>query len=781
MSLSPQEWTNEQSRVNEVVVEVDKKINSMKDHLTQMKSDIVDIRKDFWEDVRVNVDEPHELIETFVTIKQQAEFLSERERSHGHSDYLISKLERLKKSPYFGRIDFRFEGDKEEQPIYLGIASFLNEEDEFLVYDWRAPISSLYYDSLPGKAEYRTQNGVVKGDLTLKRQYIIKNSKIHGMFDTGLAIGDELLREVLGQQSDPQMKTIVATIQKEQNDIIRNETSKYLVVQGAAGSGKTSAALQRVAYLLYRYRETLEAEHILLFSPNSLFNDYISTVLPELGEKNMQQTTFQDFVERKLELELKIEDAFTQMEYTLSNVNDRGYDARIKGIEYKTSKEYLKLLDQYVEKLSAEGLLFHDIEFNDKTIFTGEEIRTSFLELDQTLSIPNRLQLLTEQLLKALKKVAKKEMKEEWVEEEIQYLDKETYLKAYTKLQKKHKKQFSEDAFNDLTNEAAFLSKLVVNSYFKPMISFIKEFKYVDVLGMYENIFKEERVQLQNDDISPWWNKICTQTLVMIEKESLFYEDAAPLLYMKEKLLGLYKNTSVKHLFLDEAQDYSELQLALLSLLFPTSHMTLLGDFNQAIFAHSVNGYAALEEETSEKKETITLTRSYRSTRQIVEFTKQLLVRGNDIEPFNRNGEKPKVSIMEEHLLIPRTINTIQSLQSRGLYNVAVICKTAEESHRVWKQLKEKIDMKLIKKESSTFDSGAIVIPTYLAKGIEFDAVIIFDASKKVYGREYERKLFYTACTRAMHELYINVGGDMNPFLSEVDPSLIHLEVLDHD
>ncbi|MBM6618797.1 RNA polymerase recycling motor HelD [Bacillus suaedaesalsae] len=775
MSLSPQEWEKEQHRVNEVVVEVDKKINSMKYHLDSLKTDIVDIRKDFWEDVRVNTDEPHDLIETFVSIKQQAEFLSERERSHGHSHYLISKLKRLKRSPYFGRINYRFEGEQEENPIYLGIASFLNEDDEFLVYDWRAPISSLYYDSLPGKAEYRTPEGNVKGDLTLKRQYIIKNSEIKGMFDTGLAIGDELLQEVLGQNSDSQMKTIVATIQKEQNDIIRNETSKYLVVQGAAGSGKTSAALQRVAYLLYRYRETLEAEHILLFSPNSLFNDYISTVLPELGEKNMQQTTFQDFVERTLELDLNIEDPFTQMEYTLSQEKKPGYEARMKGIEFKTSKDFMELLDQYLQRLSETGLLFHDIEFSGRTIFTAEVVNKWFLELDSSSSIPNRLQLLTDQLLRELKRFARKERKAEWVEEEIQYLDKETYLKAYRKLQQKHKKQFSEDAFKDLALEQDFLSKVVVNSYLKPIRKYIRDMKYVDFLGMYEDVFKGSSC-----DNSNLWQELCNQTLQSIEEGTLFYEDAAPLLYLKEKLLGLYKNTSVKHVFIDEAQDYSELQLALLSILFPMSHMTLLGDFNQAIFAHSVNGYAALNEDVHIEKETITLTRSYRSTKQIVEFTKQLVLNGNEIEPFNRNGEKPHVTIVDYHTkLSPLTIITIQSLQNKGVHHIAVICKTAEESVEVYNQLREEVQVKLVQKESSTFDNGLVVIPSYLAKGIEFDAVILYNASTDVYGREYERKLFYTACTRAMHELFINVCGEMNPFLREVDPKLLDLQIID--
>jgi DNA helicase-2/ATP-dependent DNA helicase PcrA len=783
LSISPEEWRKEQARVDEVVGEVEKKAKSMQQHLTSLKSEVVAIRKDFWEDVRVNVDEPHELIETFTTIKQQAEFLSERERSHGHSAYLQSKLERLRQSPYFGRIDFCFEGEEVPEPIYLGIASFLNEDDEFLVYDWRAPISSLYYDSLPGPAQYKTHVDVVRGDITLKRQYIIKNSEIHGMFDTGLAIGDELLQEVLGQHSDTQMKTIVATIQKEQNQIIRNEKSKFLIVQGAAGSGKTSAALQRVAYLLYRYRETLEAEHIVLFSPNSLFNDYVSTVLPELGERNMQQTTFQDFLYNKLGNQFEVENPFTQMEYTLTAYDTEGYNERISGIKYKSSKSFLFLLNQYLTYLANEGLSFYDITFREKTIFSSQQLKEMFLELDKVISIPNRLQLLTEEILTRLKKIARKELREKWVEEELQYLDKETYLKAYQKLQRNNKKQFSEEAFNDLALEQEFLSKLVVKNYFKPIRRFIKEMSYINFEDMYESIFTDQSMVEQLIDkngIPNNWDIICQQTIHSLDQGKIYYEDEAPYVYLKEQILGRNKNTSVRHLFIDEAQDYSEVQLAVLKMLFPNSNMTLLGDLNQAIFIHSSNGYTAFDPYSplkDDSRETIKLTRSYRSTKEIVEFTRELVIDGDQIQPFNRSGTKPILtSVTQEKQLVQLVYNQVSSLQERGTTHIAVICKTAKESEQVFNQLNGKLELKLIKKETSSYEPGVVVIPAYLAKGIEFDAVIIYNASKEVYGRDTERKLFYTASTRAMHELFINSDGEVNEFMKNIDPNLYEFQ-----
>ena len=313
------DWRTEQDRVDFVIKEIDKKTKKFKQGAGNVSSDVLELRKTFWEDVTVNMDEPDDVIETAASIKQQAELLSERERTHKQIDKQLNTLARLKYSPYFGRIDFWENGEKSADQVYLGIASLMDEQDEnFLIYDWRAPISSLYYDYPPGPAEYETLEGTIKGEMKLKRQFIIRASEIKGMFDTGVTIGDEMLQEVLGNNASTQMKSIVATIQREQNQIIRDERSNLLIVQGVAGSGKTSAALQRVAYLLYRYRGTLKSENIMLFSPNPLFNSYVATVLPELGEENMQQVTFQEYLNHRLGKEFDVEDPFSQMEYLLN-------------------------------------------------------------------------------------------------------------------------------------------------------------------------------------------------------------------------------------------------------------------------------------------------------------------------------------------------------------------------------------------------------------------------------------------------------------------------------
>ncbi|MED4729295.1 RNA polymerase recycling motor HelD [Aneurinibacillus migulanus] len=765
-----QEWQEEQQRVNRVVGQIGKQIDTLQRQVGEIKAEVVDIRKNFWDDVTVNFDDAHEAAETYASMKQQAEVLSERERSHRHAKERLTTLGRLLQSPYFGRIDFAEAGEKTER-IYLGIASLLDENGEdFLVYDWRAPISSLYYDYPPGPAQYEAPGGTITGTMELKRQYVIRDSCIRSMFDTGVTIGDELLQEVLGKQANTQMKSIVATIQKEQNRIIRNERSRLLIVQGAAGSGKTSAALQRVAYLLYRYRETLQAEQIVLFSPNPMFNSYVSTVLPELGEKNMQQTTFQEYLERRLGKAFHLEDTFTQMEYTLSAMNEPGYAARIEGIRYKASSDFMETIERYVSVLGKKGMLFKDIKFRGEVILSAEYIKEQFYALDSALRIPNRMKLLADRLLEELKERARLERTKPWVEDEIELLDKEAYLEAYNNLRKK--KRYTEDTFDDFEREQKLLAKMVVQKHFKPLQKRVKRLRFLDMVAIYRQLFTDPQYITQftpDDELPEHWVDICVQTTERLDRSVLAYEDATPYLYLQEQLEGFQTNTLVRHVFIDEAQDYSPFQFAFIKRLFPRSKVTALGDLNQAIYAHAVvnTGLSALSSlYEKEESEAFVLTRSYRSTRQIVEFTRGLVDGGEEIQPFNRDGNKPTVTQAADMTELARNVaDRIRMLQAAGHRTVAIICKTARESRDAYEALNASIPLRLIGKETSSYESGVLVIPSYLAKGVEFDAVIIYNGSKTQYERESERKLFYTACTRAMHELHIYFVEEMSPFI----------------
>lgn len=758
----------EQERVHQVIEVIKKRISALQERVGDLKSEIVEIRKNFWEDVTVNSEDLYEMAETYASMRQQAEILTEREVTHRHDYNQLKALKKLKSSPYFGRIDFLEEGEKKGEQIYLGIASLMDDEGEnFLIYDWRAPVSSLYYDYPPGPAQYKTPGGIIKGTLELKRQFIIRDGQIMSMFDTGVTIGDELLQEVLGNKADSQMKSIVATIQREQNKIIRNETSPVLVVQGAAGSGKTSAALQRVAYLLYRYRETLKAEQIVLFSPNPMFNSYVSTVLPELGEENMQQTTFHEYLTHLLGKSFKLEDPFTQMEYTLTGGHKRGYQERIEGIQYKASKEFLHVIDEYAERLKQDGMVFKNLKLRGKVLVSSQEIRDQFYSYDSYLSIPNRMKLLRDWLLKQLKEFARQERKEPWVEEAIELLDEETYIRAYQTLQKK--KRYSENTFDDSDREREMLSIIVVQKHFKPLRRMVKGMGFVNTKKIYMQLFEQVK------NLTPNWDAVCAQTIDKLDRSELAYEDATPYLYLNEKIVGFHTNNIIRHVFIDEAQDYSPFQFEFLRRLFPRAKMTLLGDVNQAIFSHATGNQTLIEKDglyNPEQTEVIVLKRSYRSTRQIVDFTRGFIPGGDEIEPFQRDGKKPTITqVNDEKERIAKIIDRIKELQASGFQTIAVIGKSAKESKAAYEALHPFIPLRLVSKETISFEGGTLVIPSYLAKGVEFDGVIIYDASCESYSKESERRLFYTACTRAMHELNLFARGELSPFIYEAEPA----------
>ncbi len=773
MSDENKDLLAEQERVDAVIEEIQKQQLKLKGSKGDLKSNVIELRKTFWEDVTVSVDELDDVIETMASIKQQAELLSERERSHRSKSEQLKVLDRLEESPYFGRIDFKESGESEEEQIYIGIGSLMDEKGEnFLIYDWRAPISSLYYDYPPGPAQYETIDGKIEGDLTLKRQFIIKNGKINGMFDTGLTIGDHLLQKVLGHNASTSMKSIVATIQREQNKIIRNEKAKLLIVQGVAGSGKTSAALQRVAFLLYRYRGSLTSENIMLFSPNTLFSSYVSSVLPELGEENMKQTTFQEHVEERLGSQFKIETPFDQMEYYLTGEQDGIYETRIASIRFKASNAFKSVMDKYLQELGERGMKFRNINFRNERVLSKKQIEKQFYSLPKSMSIPARLELVSEWILKELSKLEKEERKKDWVIEEAELLNKGDYVKAFETLE--GNQAFTEESFDDFTREEKLLRKIVVARKLKPLKHKIENLQFVHMKEMYLAFF--ERSIENGGDFPKEWEGICQLTIEAIQNGKMFYEDVSPYLYFFDRIQGFTINKSIRHVLIDEAQDYSPFQLAYIKGMYPYARITLLGDFNQAIYAHALEAGTILDPHEEENHERIELYNSYRSTKEIVEFTKDILENGEVIRPFNREGTKPRIiQVSDSGQLHQEMEGTIQALLTKGYETVAVVCKSMDESKKVYDVLKDLFPIKLIGPNTKTYQKGIIIIPAYLAKGIEFDAVLIYNAASTVYKMEKERNLFYTACTRAMHELILFVNGEVSPFIQNISPDKYHI------
>lgn len=764
------EFKQEQKRVDNVMEVITEQISRLEEETSRRKSEVVNIRKHFWDEIKVNTDTFDDFLETVISLRQETQALSVSQSNHKHSAKRLDTLRRMEQVPYFGRIDLIEEGISTPEQIYIGVSSLKDESGEdFLIYDWRAPVSSVYYDYEPGPAQYVTPGGVIQCKLEKKWQYLIREGELQSMFDTSLTIGDEILQQVLGKGTDKHMHSIVATIQQEQNRIIRHDQKRMLIVHGAAGSGKTSAALQRIAYLLYKYRNSLKADQIILFSPNAMFNSYVSNVLPELGEENMQQVTFQEYLDHRLSKGFQVENPFDQLEYVLTATNTSSYKSRITSIRFKASTSFFEVIQSYRRSLELSGMLFKGIIFRRNPIVTAQQMEDRFYSSDTSLGFQNRLEKLKEWLMRQIKEVENLECKKPWVQEEIELLSNEEYHKAHTYLAKK--RGFERESIGDYEMEHEALARLIVHQKLKSMRKRIQEFHFVDIKGIYKQLF-ENPLQIKQwieGETPAEWEDICQATLEMLDEDKLFYEDATPFLLMTELILGFQTDRSIKHILIDEAQDYSPFQFEFLKRVFPSARMTVLGDFNQAIFAHAneMEDFSILSNlYGQDETEVINMTRSYRSTKPIIEFTRRLVPNGKRIIPFERDGKQPVLTQLFDHAELHRSIaSKVAALRSLGYNSIAIICKSAEESKRAYEALSYIDDIKLLKKGSPEYEQGVVIIPSYLSKGIEFEAVIIYDASEQIYGDESLRRVFYTACTRAMHDLQLYSVGEPSTFL----------------
>ncbi|WP_068786197.1 RNA polymerase recycling motor HelD [Paenibacillus phocaensis] len=772
------ELKREQERLDRVMEVLSESIGDLEEDTSRRRNEVVEFRKHFWEDVTVNLDNFDDFLETVISLRQQAEVLSLSQSSHRQASKRRAALLRMQENPYFGRIDFAEEGEPETERVYIGVSSLMDPSGEkFLIYDWRAPISSVYYDYAPGPAEYVTPGGTIRGELERKWQYLIRRGRIESMFDTSLTIGDEVLQQVLGQTANSQMRSIVATIQQEQNRIIRHDRARLLIVQGAAGSGKTSAALQRIAYLLYRYRERMTADQIVLFSPNAMFQTYVSGVLPELGEENMQQVTFQEYLDHRLGGLFEVEDAYAQLEYVLTANGAPDYPARMAAIRFKASASFFEAIQAYRSSLEQGGMRFRPLQFRGEAVVSVEEMAEQFYGGDASLRFSGRIERLMTWLNERIAEIEKQERRKSWVQDAIELLSNEQYERAYERIHKKH--GLTEDSDEEIEGErlSRELARMIVRKKLKPVREQIRELRFIDLAGVYKQFFElpiirtGSGMEAEAPELQEAWPDICRLTLQNLDKGKLLYEDATPFLLLQEFILGFQTNVSIRHVLIDEAQDYSPLQFEFIKRLFPAAKLTVLGDFHQAIFAHAAGTadfQGLIRLYGPEATETIHLRRSYRSTRPIVEFTRSLIPDGESIEPFERDGERPTlIKLTDVDALHRRLEHSIADLRARGVNTIAIVCRSAAESAVAYAALsgERMAELKLVTRDSIEYKQGVVVIPAYLAKGIEFDAVLIYDASAQSYGEESVRRLFYTACTRAMHHLHLFSVGATSPFL----------------
>ncbi|EEI71329.1 RNA polymerase recycling motor HelD [Lentilactobacillus hilgardii] len=753
--MENKEQKKEQQRVDWVVSKIGTKMTSTENEYNRAHTETKKVQQTYSDNTSVNYFEVDDRIETSAELQQQRGLVSRLTENESILKHQLSTMKDLQKSPYFGRIDIKDDDQSEDEKLYIGIASFENDDGDFLVYDWRAPISSVYYNGTLGKVAYETPMGKQQTNLMKKRQFQIVDGQIRNMFDTNETVGDEMLQTALGAQNDDYMQNIVATIQHEQNDIIRDTKSNLLVVQGVAGSGKTSAILQRIAFLLYHSRDTLEADQIILFSPNKLFSHYISEVLPSLGERNMRQVTFDEFIDNRLK-GLNVQSLFDRYE------TDGQLTSQQKAIRaFKESADFMDAVEHYCNSLKPTDIKFSDIIFNESIFFSKHEIEQLFSSFPSAMKVPDRFLKTKNALIKRLKHRIVTETKADWVNEEIDQLSEEKY---HDLLGTKRLRDFQNE-----DDERFFIAKKIVTARLQVVYDAIFNNNFLDPYVQYTAFL--QRVDLPETVNPVQWKQSISDFNQEIEFHSIKLDDCAPLLYMRDYICQSGQNNTMKYLFVDEMQDYSVAQLKYLKYAFPQTKWTLLGDSEQALFKDVEEPEEILNKLNNafhvRHSRLISLMRSYRSTYPITTFAKSILPNGDAIEAFNRDGDIPELIVSPNTNDATNQVLKVIADQRQKYATVAVLTKNMAEAKAVYGLIHSETGATLLKDADRTLPKGVLVLPIYLAKGLEFDSVIAWDTSEINYPEKSLLGTLYTIITRAMHHLTLISIGDVTPLITD--------------
>jgi len=654
-----------------------------------------------------------------------------------NTSYRVDTYKKMIKSAYFARIDFDTEG--EILPIYLGIAT-LSDGTDFYVYDWRAPISSMFYDYEMGDAQYVTPSGeIIKGKIILKRQYKIEGDNIVQIFDTDMQIIDSILKQMLENRTSDKMKNIVNTIQKEQNKIIRKKGVDILVVQGPAGSGKTSVAMHKIAYLLYSEKNRINHSNILIVSPNDIFSNYISNVLPEIGEKNVYQTTFMDFIRGHLDFKIKgsINDLYEIIYSTNPKLKNKSLE--YNSIMLKYGATFIHLIENYISLKRNEILGIQDIIVDNEII-----IEKSYLEKLASELESNGVSLY-KQGLKLIEKIM--------LHLTIKMGGKQTSVA--------HKiKKALETNLNKLKTKPLYIDLYSDKDRFVKMI---------------ENIYNSTGTPAGNRLTIKQLSDIFEYTKNNLAKNIIPFEDVVCYLYLKDRIIGSSVQNNIKYVLIDEAQDYTIMQYRIFADLFRKANITILGDLNQSIMPFSSHqNYNSILNVLMEDRGDIQtdmnyLTKTYRSTYEINMFAKKIIGDTNMYNQVDRHGDE--VEIIKDTDDIKNSKIIFDALKLKKNFNtVAIITNTQSEANKIKEYLdstKKSNAFKLVTGKDKTFVSDKIlIIPSYLAKGLEFDAVLVYNCNDKSYPIEF-KNLLYVVCTRALHKLNIYYSDKLSSLIKK--------------
>lgn len=710
----------EEKRLAQTISLAEEQLKQAKEAADKKKSEIIEAKKDVRENTEHGITSLYtsDGFEALVELSQYINPVTDKIIDYEEEEHKILLLEKMIKSPYFARIDFKFDDEDEFEKIYIGRSSLRkNSYQEMYVYDWRSPIASVFYRFMTGEAFYDAPCGRVTGELNLKRQYEIKNGKLEYFFDSDVQIVDEFLRQLLSQNTTAKMKAIVETIQHEQDVVIRDMENDLLMVQGVAGSGKTSIALHRAAYLMYQGLQTkLSANNIMIISPNSIFEQYISNVLPELGEDNVISSVFEDILSELLNGR-KIQSRNDFLENLI--VNSKYKEISRNSIEFKTSSFFREILDQFLIDIPRQWIEFEDVYYEGKCVVSRQILKDKILGRTET-----PLGIKLEQL-------------EDYILEQIFGTGKGRGHKEEKNLIKQE----------------------------------IQKFIKIDIVELYKILFSNEAYfysLLQNSNLSQGIKSIWEYTRENLEADRLYYDDAIAIAYLYLKIYGTNKYKNIKQVVIDEAQDYYPLQYEIFNLLFSNAKFTILGDMKQTLAKkEDISFYEQIQKILNKKKSSlIMLDKSFRCTNEILNFSLKFIEQSSQIKSFNRNGDSPKVYIADNsEIFIDEIVKEIKLCQEKGFQSICLICKTEKNSTYLFNKIKHKLDIQLIKNGSVSDLQGVFILPVYMSKGLEFDAVLICDADSQNYHDEDDKNLLYVACTRALHKLSLFCENEVSPLI----------------
>ncbi|MBQ8468695.1 MAG: AAA family ATPase [Clostridia bacterium] len=713
--LDSKELKKEKDYLRNVLYILEKAVEKNKKKVSDINEDLEGVMKYAW-------DPTNRLSDTEFTYA-----IADIHKQSYSKDILEDKLfsyRKMIKNAYFARFDF--DDGEDVLPVYLGIAT-LEDGDFFYVYDWRAPICGMFYDYELGEASYTTPNGdTIKGKITLKRQYKIEGDKIKEVFDTDMQIIDEILQKMLQDNTSGKMKNIVNTIQKEQNKIIRKNDVDVLVVTGPAGSGKTSVAMHKIAYLLYSLKDKITNSNILILSPNDIFSNYISNVLPQIGEKNVYQTTFMDYVKTFL-TEYRVVGSMPDIYETIYSNNTTSTE--YNSIKLKFGVPYIHLIEKYLEDSRDDLLGIKDIVVDGKVVIEKAYLQKLANEFDfGGMCYAEQYKRLCDRII------------------------------LHTSIKTQNNKSAN-----------AKIRKMLENNKIKPKDIYNKLFSNRDYfVRLVEEVYNSQATPKKNRLSISVLTKIFEYTAQNLSKNLIPFEDVDAYLYLKDRLLGSISQTKIKYVIIDEAQDYSMMQYKILSGIFKNANVTLLGDLNQSImpFANYKSFDTVLNLVSSGREkvrsESMHLPRTYRSTTEINTFAKSIIPDSPLYNQVDRHGDEVEISKISGNKFEKQIAEA--ALLKKKFNSVAIITKTQKEANDFKEYIlankKNNVAKVISQKDKVYVPDRVMIIPAYLAKGLEFDAVIISDADKNVYSLE-EKNLFYVAVTRALHKLKIYYSNNL--------------------